>query len=83
LVIVTQNDSVQLMFTPPNPFCQLSSTETCILPHRLQGGPCGANHTFLYSTRGGTYVVNELPQPQPPEALGFLKVNPDPIMVVT
>jgi hypothetical protein len=28
-------------------------------------------------------AVKELPQPQPPVALGFLKVNPEPIMVVT
>lgn len=28
-------------------------------------------------------AVNELPQPQPPEELGFLNVNPEPIMVVT
>lgn len=29
------------------------------------------------------YAVNELPQPQPPEAFGFLNVKPEPIMVVT
>ena len=29
------------------------------------------------------YAVNELPQPHPPEALGFVNVNPDPIMLVT
>lgn len=28
-------------------------------------------------------ALNELPQPHPPEALGFLNVKPDPIMVVT
>lgn len=28
-------------------------------------------------------AVNELPQPQPPEAFGFLNVNPEPIIVVT
>ena len=26
------------------------------------------------------YAVNELPQPQPPVAFGFLKVKPDPCM---
>jgi hypothetical protein len=29
------------------------------------------------------YAENELPQPQPPVALGFLKVKPDPCMDVT
>ncbi len=29
------------------------------------------------------YAVNELPQPQPPVAFGFLKLNPLPIIVVT
>lgn len=28
-------------------------------------------------------TVNELPQPQPPVAFGFLNVKPEPIMVVT
>ena len=28
-------------------------------------------------------TVNEEPQPQPPLALGFLKANPDPIMLLT
>ena len=28
-------------------------------------------------------AVKELPQPQPPVAFGFLKVNPAPIIVVT
>ena len=31
----------------------------------------------------GDQTVKELPQPQPPFAFGFLKVNPAPIMVVT
>ncbi len=31
----------------------------------------------------GGQAVNELPQPQPPVAFGFLNVKPDPIMVVT
>jgi hypothetical protein len=38
--------------------------------------PFGAVFTWLYA-------VNELPQPQPPVAFGFLKVKPAPIMVVT
>lgn len=33
--------------------------------------------------RSGAYAVNELPQPQPPVAFGFLNVNPEPIIVVT
>jgi hypothetical protein len=28
-------------------------------------------------------AVKELPQPQPPDAFGFLNVKPEPIMVVT
>jgi hypothetical protein len=37
-------------------------------------GPCG---------QVARQALNELPQPQPPEAFGFLNVNPAPIMVVT
>ena len=29
------------------------------------------------------YAENELPQPQPPVAFGFLNVNPEPCMLVT
>lgn len=32
---------------------------------------------------GIAYAENELPQPQPPVAFGFLNVNPDPCMLVT
>ena len=32
------------------------------------------------SARRSSQAVNELPQPQPPVALGLLKVNPEPCM---
>ena len=43
------------------------------MPHR---GPSPQN-------RGASYTVKELPQPQPPDAFGFLNVKPEPIIVVT
>lgn len=33
--------------------------------------------------RRETQTVKELPQPQPPTEFGFLKVKPEPIIVVT
>ncbi len=36
-----------------------------------------------HATKDDAYAVNELPQPQPPVAFGFLKLNPLPIIVVT
>jgi hypothetical protein len=44
-------------------------------PRQRRGVPGGAN--------GAAQAVNELPQPQPPVAFGFLNVKPAPIMVVT
>jgi hypothetical protein len=32
------------------------------------------------SERRSSYAENELPQPQPPVAFGFLKTNPEPCM---
>ena len=49
-------------------------------------GLCGARRTVSH---GGAqaprecYAVNELPQPQPPVALGFLNVKPEPCMEET
>ena len=43
--------------------------------------PAGPVPDVLCAAGGQT--VKELPQPQPPDALGFLNVNPEPIMVVT
>jgi hypothetical protein len=37
----------------------------------------------LLATPLSAYAVNELPQPQPPVAFGFLNVNPDPCIDVT
>jgi hypothetical protein len=44
---------------------------------RRAAGPVGSGG-LVYGQ-----VVNELPHPHPPVAFGFLKVKPDPIMVVT
>ncbi len=35
------------------------------------------------SLRESDYAVKELPQPQPPEAFGLLKVKPEPITLLT
>jgi hypothetical protein len=39
--------------------------------------------TSTLSAPEGRQTVNELPQPHPPEALGFLNVKPCPIMLET
>lgn len=47
-------------------------------PELRRGPPC----PFL-GKASGAQTVKELPHPHPPVALGFLKVNPEPIMVLT
>ena len=49
----------------------------------LTGGAMGAGVLPEPACSPGSYAENELPQPQPPVAVGFLNVKPDPCIDVT
>ncbi len=53
------------------------SRRTCG-PRARPGAPGERGGRALKLARARRYAENELPQPQPPVAFGFLKVKPEP-----